>query len=232
MLTLALDTSTATGSIALFRDHILLYSHTWKRLRSHSETVTHEIEKVLKDQGLEVRDLNLLAVGIGPGSFTGIRVSVNVAKTLGYSLGIPILAYDSLQVLAEAGFTQDEYPVLAMVNAFKNRVYVSSYHFKGTNWEQVLQPQSLEIRELEAELNWPHLCLGDGYHAYLNSISPGLKAKLNRSEMIPDFPQATILGEMAVRDYGQKAPILWNELVPLYIRASEAEEKLIEKTKR
>jgi tRNA threonylcarbamoyladenosine biosynthesis protein TsaB len=106
VLTLALDTSTSTGSLALSRGQDILFEYNWRRQKSHSETVTAEIENALEKLNLKAKDVELFAVGTGPGSFTGIRVAVNIAKTFSYSLDIPLVAIDSLEILAGAAFSQ------------------------------------------------------------------------------------------------------------------------------
>jgi tRNA A37 threonylcarbamoyladenosine modification protein TsaB len=114
-----------------------------------------------------------------------------------------------------------------MVNAFKNQVYVSSFEIDKTNqFQRKIEVQSLELTELEKRINTPHLCLGDGYLVYEKYLPEGLKKNLIRSQDYVDSPQARILSQLATQDLGLRRQISWKELLPLYIRASEAEEKL------
>src|SRR5712671_17399 len=103
MITLALDTSAAVGSVALLRDDKPLAEESFRRDRGPHTSDQHlfsAIERVLAAQKLSARDVELIAVGIGPGSFTGIRVGIAAAKGLALPQSRPIQAASSFDALA------------------------------------------------------------------------------------------------------------------------------------
>ena len=225
MIVLALDTSTAEGSVAVLERERVLASRKWARRGSHSELLTAEIENCLRDSGLAVSKLQALALGNGPGSFTGIRVAVNAARSLAYSLSIPVYVYDTTEILAE-GISHSDLPVVALVNAQKNAVFASTFSKSKNEWVRMTSPSMVEVGGLEALVKTRHLCVGDGYEALAPLLTPTLVANLVRDPSMSDFPSAEMLGKMAWNRRTERKPLVWKDVQALYIRASGAEEML------
>ncbi len=236
---LALDTSSPQGGLALVQQKTaaeaccLLAERSWNESSSHSDIITQEVELLLKSAGLSVKDLTAVALGLGPGSFTGIRVGVNFARSLGYSLDLPIIGLNSLQILAFNGLeflkAQTEIRhILCLTNAFRNKLYAAIYGIDMKNGThpllEILPPQAVSPRDLPALLpESRYLCLGNGFEAYQESFPADLPLKILRRPEISDSPQASALAQWALA-YGKSRP--WTDIKPLYIRASEPEEKL------
>jgi tRNA threonylcarbamoyladenosine biosynthesis protein TsaB len=247
MAVLAFDTSTAQGSVAIVEGEKVLASKSWLREKSHSEFLTAEIEAVLKDANLKPKDLRALAIGHGPGSFTGIRVAVNAAKSLAYALGIKVYALDTTDILAEA-VTQKpaaalaNLPLLTLINAQKNSFFAAVYESMpadpesakelGRAWRKIQPLKLIEIDELSQLLKRPHLCVGDGCIELESFIPAELKSGFVRDQTLSDYPSASVLGRMSEMSEKFQASLVWNEVQALYIRASGAEEKLREGLKR
>jgi tRNA threonylcarbamoyl adenosine modification protein YeaZ len=102
MILLAIETSSPRGSIALLDGAVPLYEASFPEGLLHGREVTARMDEVLRRTGLRPRDLGAVAVSRGPGSFTGLRVGVTAAKTLGFALRIPVVATSSLRVLGAA----------------------------------------------------------------------------------------------------------------------------------
>src|ERR1700677_5354942 len=100
MICLGFTSSTDRGSVALSYKNKIIKLASWTRKEQASEALTLKIKSGLKKLKLSFKDLSLIAVDKGPGSFTGSRIAVNVAKTLAYSLKIPIAPMTSLDILA------------------------------------------------------------------------------------------------------------------------------------
>lgn len=225
MILLALDTSTAEGSVAVLERDRLLATRKWSRKGSHSELLTHEIEECLKDAGLSPAKLEGICVGVGPGSFTGIRVAVNTARTLGYALSLPIFTYDTTELLAE-GVRKSHLPAVTMVNAQKNAVFVSTFAIRADIWVRETALTMVEVDGLESLVPGPRLCVGDGFDAIFPLLTPTLVSNLVRDPNQSDFPSAEVLGRTAWRNRDSRPPLVWKDVQALYIRASGAEEKL------
>jgi tRNA threonylcarbamoyladenosine biosynthesis protein TsaB len=122
MLLLAFDTSTSKGGVAIAEDDKILSSLTWEREGSHAELLTPAIETCLSQAGRSLKEIEALAIGNGPGSFTGVRIAVNAARTLGYSLGKSIFVFDTSELIAENCKSRG-LPLAVVINAPHNFVF-------------------------------------------------------------------------------------------------------------
>lgn len=222
MWTLALETSTDAGSVALLKDQVVLALREWRREKSHSELVTSTIQDCLSQAAISAKQLNRIAVGHGPGSFTGIRIAVNAAKTLSYSAGCQIFATNTFRTLAEPARLQS-LPVLGLLNAHKNLIYTAAIDLSSGKY--LLAPDALTVEEIAQKTRTPYLCLGSGYDLWKDTFPDALRANLVRDPIFSDEPSAAHLGRISTTA-SQDELISWQQLQPLYIRASEPEEKL------
>lgn len=128
MLVLAIDTATKIGSVALYDDktgvigEINLYVKV-----NHSNVIMDAVDSLFKLSGLTIKDVDRIAVTIGPGSFTGIRIGTAIAKGLAYSLKKPIVGVNELDVLAHMGENREDI-IVPLIDARKERVYLSLIH--------------------------------------------------------------------------------------------------------
>lgn len=225
MIILAFDTSTAKGGVAVAKNDSVLSRVLWERSGSHGEYLTPAIEKCLSDAGFKASQVDAIALGRGPGSFTGARIAVNVAKSLAYSLGEkPIYAFDTLELLARGTDRHLELPLVAMVNAHKNLVYASIFSTKDRRRQSEIE--ALSIEELANQINVPHFCVGDAYNEFAPLFPPELKTLLVRDSAAADEPLPDVIAQLAFREREQRPTLGWKDLQPLYIRASGAEESL------
>ena len=194
------------------------------RQGSHSDTLHPQIMECLNQTGLKISDVDLFASGIGPGSFTGIRVSLNAIKTYGYINQKFCLALDTLSNLALQAHHKNPGlgPILTIVNAFKNMVYFAEFESSKDALKTIKVAQAIHVRDFINQLPHQALCLGDGFPAYENYLVTHAQKKLVRSTDFSDFPLASsfALDSMFVKK------VTWQDLFPIYLRASEAEENL------
>lgn len=238
MIIVGFESSTPLGGVSLLKKtssdfgstpEILLAQSEFKT-KSHSEVLNTFLQNLLDQSQLRLTDIDFFALGIGPGSFTGLRVSVNIVKTLAYSLNKKIIPINTLFNLAAVNFQKnpDVKKIRPMINAYKNMVYTAVYERdrKG-HIHELKAPQVVRLQALSQELsNQPILCVGDGirtYEAYLNAQMPYL---ILRTPECVDYPQVEMTALLAENELQslRTRPMSWNEIVPLYIRASEAEE--------
>jgi tRNA threonylcarbamoyl adenosine modification protein YeaZ len=226
---LAFDTSTPQGGVAVLEGERLLSSKIWSRGKSHSELLTPTIENCLSQANLSLNQIDCIAVGHGPGSFTGIRIAINVARSLAFALGKRVVAFDTTEIIA-AGCKRHDLPVLVLLNAQMNLLFASTFVWDNSarRWQRRLPLQALSIEQLEKEISEPHLCLGEGFLDYEFLFTDALRAKLVRDTQYADDPPPEALGLLAVSSTETSTTLDWIHLQPLYIRASGAEEKLRE----
>jgi len=128
---LCIETSTSVCSVAMVKDGIAIASHEEHVPNSHGSVVTLLIERLVASTGIVPGDFNAVAVSAGPGSYTGLRIGVSVAKGLCYALGIPLIAIPSLEVMA-AGVEAAKLPagvklLCPMMDARRMEVYSALY---------------------------------------------------------------------------------------------------------
>lgn len=231
MTVLAIETATLSGSVAIGRIAGNLsevhFSKQWLRQRSHGELLTASLEEAFTVTGIAAKDIDLLCLDVGPGSFTGVRVGLATMKALGYGLNKPILAFSSLQILAEqVPLIQAKMPLICLLNAHKSQMYAAKFIVGSRGWRNSLRPQAIDQETLQKWVTGKSLCVGEGYKTFAESFGPRLKSRLVRALELMDYPSATTMVRLAAKGSWQKKTISWDQLEALYIRGSEAEEKL------
>lgn len=223
MKILAMETSTQLGGVAVVIDGKVVAEENSLRQKSHTEFVSPSVEECLKMANLSLNDIDAFAVGQGPGSFTGIRVAANAGKTYAYSFNKPLVTVDSLMLLAEQA-RGSKLPVLAIINAYKNMVYLGLFDVTGEEPDYIKGPDAIPVRELSKHITMDVSVVGDGWETYHEYLPEDLIKKMHRDPALLDFPHARTLALMAERRALKGQTLDWKSFVPLYIRASEAEE--------
>lgn len=223
MKVLALETSTTTGSVALIIDGQVAAERSSLRQRSHSEIINPFVADCLGQCQLKLDDIDAFAVGQGPGSFTGIRVAANAGKSFSYCYNKPLFSVDSLTLLAMPA-RGNSLPILSIINAYKNMVYFGLFDVTGAEPQYIKGPLAVPVRDLKKLIDQKCIVVGDGWVDYSEYFPDELKMLLVRQPDLSDDPHACTLGQMAHHRLVQGQTMDWKSYVPLYIRASEAEE--------
>lgn len=227
MVILGIETSTKTSSVALrdgekIRDEISLQLGL-----SHSERVIPLLDEILKRNGMTIKDIDGIAVSIGPGSFTGIRVGVSTARGLAQSLNVPLVGIPSLDGLAFGAGTSGEV-VCPMVDALRREIYTSLYHGRKrlTPHQLIGIEKWLERLKDEGETI---LFLGEAVDIYENLIKDSLQKKAKIVEKEKRYASAARVAELGLEKLVSGEGKKYDEVFPLYIRRPEAEVKWEEK---
>lgn len=234
MIVLACETSTLLGSVAVIEDGRILARVESMRQGSHSDILNSFVAEALRQSGKTLKDIDLFATGIGPGSFTGIRICLNTVKSFAYCFQKPVVGLSSLHTLAEQARLnlqsdslqidplKKSFPIVSMINAYKNMVYVATYKTTDGQLVETKAPEVVRVQNLADYITENSWVCGDGYTTYEKFFADDLKQKMYRDGTLADEPHAQTLGLLATK---QKS-IFWGELLPLYLRSSEAEENL------
>lgn len=222
MIILSSDTSTLLGSVAIHKDGQLLVEKSLMRQGSHSDALNLLIKDCLEQAKLTLNDIDVFATGLGPGSFTGIRISFNTMKTFSSTFAKPMAGIDSLKSLAYLN-RHNAKEICCAINAFKNMVYIATYKIDGDSVIETRPPQVVRVQELNNFLTSPVLFVGDGFAAYENYLQKHCGEKLIRNSSVHDYPTAVAVGHLTSLE---NKFFHWSQLLPLYLRASEAEENL------
>lgn len=212
---LAVETSTLAGGVALLEGEHLRGEYLLDVRATHSERLLPAIDRLLADAGWGPADLQGLAVAVGPGSFTGLRIGLSTVKGLALALGIPVAAVPTLDAMA-ATLPFAGLPVCPVLDARKGEVYACLYRWDGTAMRREWEYLALAPEALAARLAEPVILLGDG-SALIRTPHARL-APPHRS--VPSPAAVAVLGQERL-DAGRGVGV--DELAPIYLRPSEAE---------
>lgn len=129
----AIDTATAYASLALHDGYQVRVEHTWESPRRHTVELLPRLVAALEQLGLGAKHLSGVAVTRGPGSFTGLRVGIAVAKGLALARGLPLIGVPTLDVVAAAQ-GRDRRPLCAVLQAGRGHICVATYRWRGGAW--------------------------------------------------------------------------------------------------
>ena len=147
MKVLAIDTTTNVLTAAVCEDKKTLAEYFIDHKRTHSQKLMPVIETLLADTGIDISEIDLFAVSVGPGSFTGIRIGLTAARTLAQACGKKVSPVNTLAGLAyNAAFTGGR--VCATVDARNGNLYAAVYSFRGGKCKTVLEPCFMSADEL------------------------------------------------------------------------------------
>ncbi len=184
-LILNIETSTEVCSITISKNGELLYKKETLEGLSHSELLTVFIEELLAENNLKLNQLDAVAVSKGPGSYTGLRIGVSVAKGLCYGLEIPLIAVNSLETMGtHAALNSSENMLFCpMIDARRMEVYTALYNSKG----EEIKPVSAEIIEEDFLSEY----LNDNKILFFGNGSEKCKTQITNSNAIFNGPKKT-----------------------------------------
>jgi tRNA threonylcarbamoyladenosine biosynthesis protein TsaB len=158
-LLLAVDTSTSQAGLALYNGRVQA-EMLWSAGRNHARQLMPAIAETLGRLGLRPSDLGAIAAARGPGSFTGLRVGLAVARGLQFALGIPLYGVGSLDVVA-AGLAASPWLIRAVLDAGRGRFATASYRLEGEEWVQVEPIAGVDLDGLVKLASEPCTVVGD-----------------------------------------------------------------------
>lgn len=224
MIVLAADTSTAFYSVAAVSVSGVHGEVNIGRDRRHSERLLATADGLLCELGLSRADLGALAVSVGPGSFTGLRVGVSAWKGLALGWGLPLIGVSTLDALARHGSSGAVCPVL---DAKMSEVFWGLYEVDESSAVRVRGPEVTSVEAMIAHLPREVLLIGDGADRYRETIeSMGCGARF--APAIHSFPRAASVGCVALEQLAAGDPGDAETVEPVYLRGSQAEEARIQ----
>ena len=230
MRILALETTDKTGTVAALDGGNVLEEMTLEPTRRSAQTLAPAIQSLLSHVGWRPPDVQLVGVSIGPGSFTGLRVGVTLAKVFAYAIGAEVLGVDTLEAIAAAAMGvpangERKLPVgpLAVVaDALRGDVIAQSFAAGPGGVAEPLGPQELIAAETWLDRLAPGVRVAGPALVKLFDRLPRTAAAIDRQYW---FPQAAWIGRLAAHDYALgRRDDLWR-LAPRYFRRAAAEEK-------
>jgi tRNA threonylcarbamoyladenosine biosynthesis protein TsaB len=237
VILLALETATDLVGAALLRTDGGVAERSHVGGRAHAELLAPAIEEVCALSGCTLSEVDSVAVDVGPGLFTGLRVGVATAKALGQALGTGVLGVSSLDVLAagavEAAPGERSARVVAVVDARRGEVFAAAYAFGPdpdgpepaavrTDREAALHPDELGAWCDALAADGPVLVVGDGAVRYVDQLAPRPGLDLGLAGSVA-APSPAVLARLAARRLAAGAsPSAPGAVVPDYRRAADA----------
>lgn len=239
MLILAVDSSAVTASAAVLEDETVVSCFHIHNKLTHSEKLLPMIDAALKFAGYRFRDVGLLAVSHGPGSFTGIRIGIATVKGLAFEAGLPCAAVSTLYALARnAAFYGDglsddaaeEYLICPCMDARRDELYNALFLSDGKSLRRLTEDRAVRQEVLLEELNdrrMPAVLTGDGarkLYAYAAGVGGALDLRM--AGPLNLLQNAVSVGLCGLEQYRKNETVSAERLVPFYLRESQAEQAM------
>jgi tRNA threonylcarbamoyladenosine biosynthesis protein TsaB len=213
MKILALETSTEYCSVALWRDGDV---DARERLagQRHSELLLDMVDELLQQHGMRPRDLDGIAFGAGPGSFTGLRIACGVTQGLAFGADLPVVGVSALLALAERARAER---AICCLDARMGQIYHAAYEKNGARWETVHAPGLCAPEEAPLPLRHSWTGCGSGFTTYREALTKRYGERL--SAIMPRvYPHAEAIVRLAVHEFAAGRAVSAEQAVPVYIR--------------
>lgn len=223
MKVIGIDTSGYANAIGVIDGDRILADFNFEARTDSLEKIVSNIDFTLKKANLTLEDIQGFGVGLGPGSWTGIRVGVTVGKILAYSTNKPVCGVPTLEVLA---YNARNIPALIcpIINAgTKNMVYAAFYRMKNDTIIRVSEYYVSDIQKLLEMVKEPTVFIGSGAQLYSNLIGQTFSSLNINVKVVEDVQKGSTAALLAVARFerGQSDNVL--SLEPLYLKESTAQ---------
>ena len=231
MLTLAVDTSAKSVSAALVEDGMLLAQYSQCCGLTHSRTLMPMVEAMLQNSGLALSDMDAIAVAVGPGSFTGLRIGIAAAKGLAWGSEKPCIAVSTLEAMATPLSHMDGHLILCAMDARRQQIYNALFLAQEGKLVRLRPDRAISLEEVAAEVRdeaRPITIVGDGAalcHGFLTQADiPCALAPIHLRA------QSAVGVGLAAEALAKEGRLLSaQDLTPVYLRLSQAERERLEK---
>jgi tRNA threonylcarbamoyladenosine biosynthesis protein TsaB len=223
MRVLAVHTATEIGAIALVEGDTLLAQAQLRVQKTHSQNLWRTVRFILSETGWGLEQIDLWAVSVGPGSFTGVRIGLATVKGLAWITQKPVIGVSTLEVLA-CSVSPTPYLICPVLDARHQEVYAAFYRYTPEGSVQMIrEPVHLRPGALVQEIEEPTLFVGNGVRRYQelfrDHLGPRAMVPEGGSHLLSGFTLAAIAQERFRQEGGRSA----QEVSPLYLRPADAE---------
>ncbi len=219
MLIFGIDTCSAVATSALFDGEKLIAQTVVNHKKTHSQKIMPQIENLFALCELDVNDVDVFASAVGPGSFTGVRIGVATIKGMAQALNKPCVAVSTLEALAYP-FTHFSGIVCPILDARRGQVYNALFE----QGKRICPDRALALSGLLEELKGKQVMfLGDGAIPYQEEILSAMPDALFAPKVL-NMNLAGNVCEVAYKKFQEGEAVLANELIPSYVRLSQAEQ--------
>lgn len=222
MKILAIDTSTKSGSVALTDDDNIIAERMLNREVTHSETLLPAINNIFEESGLASCDIDLFALTLGPGSFTGIRIGVSTIKGFAFALDKPVVGVSTLEALAR-NFPLVEEEITPLLDARRGEFYSADFKWENGELERLSEDSALSPEAILEKERGKTLFVGDGLIKMAESLEASLGEKAVFAQDNDSYIKGSVVASMALSKFHKGEILDAASFTPLYLRRSEAE---------
>lgn len=223
MLILGIETATEKVSVAVGGHEGVLGMFEVRRGRRHAETLVPAIEFVCRQADVELAEIGVVAVDVGPGLFTGMRVGLAAGKAIAYALRLPMIGVSSLDLLAFP-LRHGARTIATVIDARKGEVFHALYRPVPGGVQRVGEPEVGNVGDLVAELmlrDHDLVLVGDGALRYRDEIAAEVRCDF--ADQFLSHPSAGPLVQLAHARAMREEWVSPHEIHPLYLRAPDAQ---------
>jgi len=223
MRILAIDTSTQILSVALSDDNKIIGKFHASEQARHLSGLIPAVDVVLKEAGLVLEDVDVIALSIGPGSFTGLRIGVATCKAISLAIDIPLISVPTLDVIAHNFIDEKEHILCPVLDAKKNKVYACFYKcVKGNRLRRITDYLLTDIEDVLNRVKKPTVFFGDAVNLYRDKFKSIPGAILSVRDWHPNAEFVALQGyDKAIAGRFIKA----DKLVPMYLHSMYCQVK-------
>lgn len=230
MKVLAIDTSNYVMGVSLIDGNTVVGEMITNLTKNHSVRLMPAVEQLLQECNVKPKELQKIIVAAGPGSYTGVRIGVTVAKTLAWSLQIPIVGVSSLEVLAANG-SDFQGVICPLFDGRRGQIYTGLYTYKENQLTSIKDDRIILIVEwlqMLKEMKQPVLFIGNDVEKHKETIVDYLGDQAVLAPFTKNNPRPSELALLGLQKEEQSV----HTFVPSYLRLAEAEAKWLESQKQ
>ena len=218
---LAIDTATEYAGLALHSADTVLAEEMFFAGRNHTVALAPHIERLLAQVAITAADLTRIAVCIGPGSYTGVRIGVSMAKGLALSKQLPVVGVQTLDIVAYP-HRHRNMPVLAIIRAGRKRIIAAQYGWQDNLWQATTAAHITTFDELAASLTEPIFVTGEFVTAEADILRQNAPVDLEIASPMERVRRPAALAELGFAAFSAGEPSALSDLSPIYLKSPGA----------
>jgi len=213
---LAIDTATQFAGLALYNSNGVYAEESWFAGRNHTIELMPRIDRMLKLADLTVPKLTAIAVSLGPGSFTGLRIGLAAAKGMALPHKLPVIGVPTLEFVAYP-LKDSKLPVWAIAQAGRGRILAACYGVKERNWQLLTEPYLTTVESLAQQIDTPAVCIGEIDQDTANLLQKETRHRAQIVSPAARIRRAGYLAEIAAERLAANDQDDPDALVPIYV---------------
>ncbi|KAB3532423.1 tRNA (adenosine(37)-N6)-threonylcarbamoyltransferase complex dimerization subunit type 1 TsaB [Alkaliphilus pronyensis] len=233
MKLLAVDTSSIVATVAVMDEDKLIAEAVINNQKNHSQRLMPLIKEVLDNSNLSPADIDVYAAALGPGSFTGLRIGITTVKAMAQAMNKPVVGISTLDSLAYNLPFCNSY-ICPIIDAQRNNAYTALYIWDNNGIKLHNEHAILHIDELIKKiktLQRTTIFLGDGINIFKDKLNENLGSLGVIAPSSVAIPRASSVAALAIKKAKAGELVSPEEIVPIYMRKSQAEKQFEEKFK-